>query len=119
MAGWHWRSKRAGLSGSIATDVLRAAIPGPIAAQTNKTRKAASDRRAGALSPHVRSDRDFTACSDKFRASLNTRVGADDLDDRELVGSGIADAGAPASDRVADDLIAVAAVKPVDHSRQN
>src|SRR5258708_25993392 len=91
VGGWHWRWRRAGLSGSIGTDDA----------------------------VDFRSYRDFTACSEKLRASLNARVVADDFDDRELVGSGVADAGTPAGDRVADDLIAVAAVKPVDRSRQN
>src|ERR1700686_1581135 len=101
MASWRWRSKRAGSSGSTDTDVPSLLgylkIPG-----LNRA-----------------SYRDFAARSDKIGASLYAGVVADNLDDRQFVGSGIADAGAPAGHRIADDLIAVAAVKPVDDGRQN
>src|SRR5260370_33798410 len=67
----------------------------------------------------VRSSRDLAAGSDKVGALLNPGVISDHLDDRQFVRSGIANAGAPAGDRIADELITMAAVKPVDDGRQN
>src|SRR5579859_4051344 len=56
---------------------------------------------------------------DDIGALPNSGVIADDLDNSLLVGGGIANAPMPASHGIADDLIAVAAMKSVDDGRQN
>ena len=56
---------------------------------------------------------------DQVGAALDRGEIGDDLEHRHLVGSGLADAGTPAGHGVADHLVAVAAVKPIDDGRQD
>src|SRR3984893_14458872 len=95
MAGSRLRSHGAGSSGSIA----------------------ASDWSASP--PRCYSYRNLAARPDKLGASLNAREIGDDPDNGLLIRGRVADAGTPARHRVADDPIAVAAVKAIDDRRQD
>src|SRR2546422_5010635 len=63
--------------------------------------------------------RDPAARSDEIGTSLNAGVVADNPHHCPLVGKRITYAGTPAGNGIADDLIAVAAMKPVNDGRQN